>query len=119
MSEPMPEVTLKIDVNACLKIALGLRRVEFLLQQIVEGTLPDEERTSQKIGIRQEQLLWLAGKFEQAVKEAAPELPAHQRPKQNRKMVWCATEGCERALTREQARFDPHCPLCREKKPAA
>jgi hypothetical protein len=113
------EASLKIDPSAYRKIALGLRRVEYVLQLVSEGNLPAEESTPEKLGIRQEQLLWLAGKFEGAVKEAAPELPPHERPKeQNPKTVWCQTKDCRGTLTLEQAKSSHFCASCQQKSAA-
>lgn len=100
---------LRFEVVKALKIALALRHIEALL--------PAEDRSFQR---RHEQLLWLAGQFEAAARAAQPELPPHERPKtSNRKLVqMCKSEGCRRALTRDQAKLGDLCPACRQKAAA-
>lgn len=112
----MPDCVLKFSPEQARRIALGLRGTEFLLQRIAEGTITDEERTPEMLAKRQEQLLWLAGQIERAVKAAQPILPAHERPQQrNRKVVWCQGKGCQQAITRAEAAANPLCPTCQSK----
>ena len=106
-------------------MALALREIEYVLELVALGHLPEEERTREAMGRRQDQLMYLVRQFEGAVKEATPQTPPPVRSSHsNSKMVWCQAEGCERALTREQAKVSPLCPECfpktvRFKKPAA
>ena len=118
----MGDVILKSEARRLTRMALCLREVEYVLQCVTEGTLPDEERSPEAMGRRQDRLLAIARELEAAVRDATPQTPppvriSHSRPKQ----VWCNRKGCERVLTREQARVSGTCLVCRleEEKQAA
>ncbi len=115
----MPEVTLSYDRDKALKIALGLRGTALLIAEVMRFDPIPAGEPWESMGLRCRQLIWLAEQFEAAARQMAPELPAHERPKErNRKMVWCQGEGCERAMTREQAKASGLCPVCQEKSAA-
>jgi hypothetical protein len=107
-------VILTIETHKALRIARALRGIEWVLEMVVEGHLPEEEKGRDNMGIRQDQIWWLVKTLENAVKDQSPKLPPHQRPKQTQtKTVWCARKDCDRALTREQAKTGSACLVCR------
>lgn len=114
----MPQVTLQCEPRRALKIAVFLREIEYVLQLVHQGKLPEAEGTEEAMERRQEMLLFLARTLETAVKDQSPELPAHQRPASHKvKQVWCEG-GCQTALSLEQMRQSPFCQNCRRRAEA-
>ena len=106
---------LEFDRAKALKIALGLRRCEYLFQILNEDQTFVDGPHYEEVEKRRVQLIWLAGKLEAAAKAVQPDLPKHERPRErNRKQVWCRGDGCTNALTLDQARQGIElCNVCR------